>query len=151
MQRWIVSATAVASLSLALPALAQFAKVDDAIKYRQSALHLQNYHLSRLGAMVTGRIPFDPKAAAEHAETLAAVTKLPFVAFVDGSDKGDTRAKPEIWAEKDKFDAVAAKLHEQVLQLVAAAKSGNQSQIKSAVGVVGKTCKSCHDDYQRPI
>jgi cytochrome c556 len=151
MQRWILGTMAAASLSLALPVLAQFAKADEAIKYRQSALYLQNYHLSRLGAMVSGRAPFDPKAATEHAQTLAAVTMLPFSAFVDGSHKGDTRAKPEIWTEKEKFNAVANKLHEEVLQLVAATKTGNQAQIKSAVGTVGKTCKSCHDDYKTPL
>jgi cytochrome c556 len=151
-QRWMRIATAAAGVSIALPAFAQsngFARIDDAIKYRQSALVLQNYHLGRLAAMVNGRIPFDPKAAVEHAETLAAVSRLPFVAFIDESHKGNTRAKPEIWTEKDKFNAAAAKLHEEVVKLNATAKTGDLAQIKSAVGAVGKSCKACHDDYQK--
>lgn len=151
-RRWMLIATAATALSFVWPAFAQnngFARIDDAIKYRQSALVLQNYHLGRLAAMVNGRIPFDPKAAVEHAETLAAVSKLPFVAFIDASDKGNTRAKPEIWTERDKFNAAAAKLQEEVAKLNATAKGGDLAQIKSAVGAVGKSCKACHDDYQR--
>ena len=151
---WMLNAGAAACLAIGVPVFAQsngFAKIDDAIRYRQSALYLQNYHLGRLGAMANGRIPFDPKAALEHAEALAAVSKLPFMAFIDGSDKGNTRAKPEIWTEKDKFDAGAIKMQEEVAKLNAAAKSGNLAQIKSAVGAVGKSCKSCHDDYQKPL
>lgn len=154
MNRWMLVAGAAAAVAIVVPAFAQsntFAKIGDAIKYRQSALHLQNYHLGRLGAMANGRIPFDPRSAAEHAETLVAISKLPFVAFVDGSDKGNTRAKREIWTEKDKFNAGATRLDEEVVKLNAAAKSGNLVQIKSAVGAVGKTCKSCHDDYQKPL
>lgn len=153
-RKMLVVGTAAAALAIVLPTFAQsnaFAKIADAIKYRQSALYLQNYHLGRLGAMANGRIPFDPKAAVEHADTLAAISKLPFGAFVDGSDKGNTRAKREIWTEKDKFNAGATRLHEEVVKLNTAAKSGNLVHIKSAVGAVGKTCKSCHDDYQKPL
>ena len=45
-------------------------------------------HFGRLGAMAQGRVPFDAKLAAENADVLAAVGKLPFTAFVEGSDKG---------------------------------------------------------------
>ena len=30
----------------------------------------------------------------------------------------------------------------------AAAKTGNLDTIKAAVGSLGKSCKSCHDDYR---
>jgi cytochrome c556 len=153
MNRWMLRAAAAAGLAIALPAFAQsqgFAKADDAIKYRQSVLYMLSYHLGKLGAMANGRVPFDAKAAVGHAEILAAVSKLPFAAFVDGSDKGTTRAKPEIWTERDKFNAGATKLDEEVVKLSAAANSGNLAQIKSAVGAVGQTCKACHDDYQKP-
>jgi cytochrome c556 len=146
-----VTAAALAGMATALPAAAQFAKPEDAIKYRQSAMFLQAQHLGRLGAMANGRVPFDAKAAVENADVLLVVSKLPFAAFVDGTDKGNTRAKPEIWAEKDKFMAGATKMQEEVVKLNAAAKSGNIDQIKAAVGEVGKTCKGCHDNYQKPL
>jgi cytochrome c556 len=51
------------------------------------------------------------------------------------------------WKEKDKFDAAANKMQEEVVKLNAAAKSGNVDQLKSAVGTVGRACKACHDDF----
>ncbi len=146
-----LAAAALAGAALALPAAAQFAKPEDAIKYRQSAMFLQAQHLGRLGAMASGRVPFDAKAAVESADVLLVVTRLPFAAFVDGTDKGgNTRAKPEIWAEKDKFMAAAAKMQDEVVKLNAAAKTGTLDALRPAVGEVGRACKACHDSYQKP-
>jgi len=78
------------------------------------------------------------------------LNRLQFAAFIDGSDKGNTRAKPEIWTEKDKFAAAITKSQEDVLKLAAAGKTGNLEQIKAAAGAVGQSCKACHDAYQKP-
>jgi cytochrome c556 len=134
----------------ALPAAAQFRNADAAIKYRQSAMYLQNNHMSRLFAMANGQVPFDAKVASEQIEIVSMLNRLQFAAFIEGSDKGNTRAKPEIWTEKDKFAAAIAKSQEDVLKLAAAGKTGNLEQIKAAAGAVGQSCKACHDAYQKP-
>ena len=146
------SSLALAALALvtALPAAAQFQKPEDAIKYRKSVMFLQGQHFGRIMAMVNGRVPFDAKAAQDNAALLDTIDKLPFAAFIEGTDKGDTRAKPEIWAQRAKFDAAAQKLQDEVAKLNAAAKTGNLDQIKTAAGPVGQACKACHDDYQKP-
>jgi cytochrome c556 len=143
---------AVAALGLltALPAAAQWRNADAAIKYRQSAMSLQGNHMARLMAMANGQVPFDAKVASEQIEIIALLNKLQFAAFIDGSDKGNTRAKPEIWAEKDKFNAAIAKSQDDVSKLAAAGKTGNLDQIKAAAGAVGQSCKACHDAYQKP-
>jgi cytochrome c556 len=146
MTRFLLAA--VVGLAAALPAAAQFRNTDAAITYRQSVMQVQNFHLGRISAMANGRMPFDAKVAAEDAALLDTIDKLPFVAFIDGSDKGDTRAKPEIWKERAKFDAAALKMQEDVARLNAAAKSGSLDAIKAAAGAVGQSCKACHDDYQ---
>ena len=134
----------------ALPAAAQFQRPDQAIKYRQSAMSLQNTHVGRIFAMANGRVPFDAKVAAENIEIVAMLNRLQFTAFIEGTDKGgNTRAKPEIWTEKDKFAAAVAKSQEDVSKLVAAGKTGNIDQIKAAIGAVGASCKACHDTYQK--
>lgn len=139
---------AVIGLTAALPAAAQFKNAEAAITYRQSVMQVQNHHLGRIFAMVNGRMPFDAKVAAEDAALLDTIDKLPFVAFIDGSDKGDTNAKPEIWKQRAKFDAAALKMQEDVAKLNAAAKTGSLDAIKAAAGAVGQSCKACHDDYQ---
>ena len=139
-----------AAAAFALPAAAQFAKPEDAIKYRQSVMFLQGQHLGRIFAMASGRAPFDAKAAVDNAVLLDTIDKLPFAAFVDGTDKGNTRAKPEVWTERAKFGAAAQKMQDEGSKLVAAAKTGDQAQIRTAAGAVGGACKACHDSYQKP-
>lgn len=136
------------ALSLSGPAAAQFAKAEDAIKYRQSALFIMQQNFARVGAMVQGKAPFDAKIAAESMATAEYAAKLPWSAFVEGSDKGDTKAKSEIWSERAKFNQHAEKMQSEMTKLSLAAKSGNLDNIKVAFGPAGATCKACHDDFR---
>ena len=81
---------AASALTLCVPASAQFAKAEDAIKYRQSALFVMGQHFGRLGAMANGRAPFDAKAAQENADIVAQMAKPPWAGF----GAGKTRAPP---------------------------------------------------------
>ena len=145
----LMVAAAVGALATALPAAAQFAKPEDAIRYRRAAFTVMATHFGRVAAMANGRIPFDAKAAADNAELATLVSKLPFAGFVEGSDKGDTKAEPKLWTEMDKFRASAAKMQEEMTKLNAAAKTGNIDTLKAAVGETGRSCKSCHDSYRK--
>jgi cytochrome c556 len=138
----------IAALAAA-PAHAQFAKPEDAIKYRQSALFVMGQNFSRVGAMASGRAPFDAKVAAESAAVVEYMSKLPWAAFGEGTDKGNTKAKADIWKESDKFRAAASKMQEEVAKLNAAAKTGNLDQIKATFGAAAQTCKACHDDFRK--
>ena len=149
MKKLLVALVATLGALVSLPAAAQFQKPEDAIKYRQSAMALQGNHLGRVFAMANGRMPFDAKVAADNIEIVATLNRLQFAGFVDGSAVGNTRAKPEIWAEKDKWNAAVAKSQEEVVKLTAAGKSGNLDQIKAAVGGVGQSGKACHDNYRK--
>lgn len=134
---------------IALPAAAQFAKPEDAIKYRKAAFTVMGTHFGRVAAMANGRIPFDAKMAADNAEIANVMAKLPYAGFVPGSDKGDTKAEPKMWTEMDKFNAAATKMQEEMGKLNVAAKGGNLDAIKAAVGETGKSCKACHDNYRK--
>lgn len=131
---------------LAAPASAQFAKSEDAIKYRQSALSVMAHHFGRLGAMANGKAPFDAKQAADNAAVLETMAKLPWTAFGDGTEGG--KAKPEVWKEKAKFTEHADKFQAEAAKLVAAAKTGDLAQLKTAFGPAAQTCKSCHDAFR---
>ncbi|WP_198970257.1 c-type cytochrome [Xylophilus sp. ASV27] len=144
-----LTAAASAALLLSLPAAAQFAKSEDAIKYRQSALFVMGQHFSRLGAMASGRAPFDAKVAQENADIVAALAKLPWAGFGPGTDKGaPTKAKPEVWTEQAKFMELADKMQAETLKLAAAAKTGSLDEVKAAFGPAANSCKACHDAYR---
>jgi cytochrome c556 len=153
MKKIAALAFAVITGALSAPAFAQFAKPEDAIKYRQSAFFIMAQNVGRIGAMAQGRVPFDAKVAAESAATAEFMSKLPWSAFGDGTQKGSipTRAKSEIWSEKAKFDGLSDRLQAEMSKLNAAAKSGSLDNIKAAMGGVGATCKACHDDYQAKL
>ncbi|MDB5846667.1 MAG: cytochrome [Rhodoferax sp.] len=139
---------AASALALSVPASAQFAKPEDAIKYRQSALFVMSQHFGRIGAMVNGRVPFDAKAAADNADIVATMAQLPWAAFGPGTDKGNTKAKPEIWAEQAKFKEHSDKLIAETGKLAVAAKTGNLDTLKTAFGSTAGSCKACHDAFR---
>ena len=142
-------AATLIGLATALPAAAQFAKPEDAIKYRKAVFTVMGTHFGRVAAMANGKAPFDAKVAADSAEIATSMSKLPYVAFIPGSDKGDTRAKPEIWTEGDKVKGLAEKMQDEMVKFNAASKTGNIDTIKAAVGETGKACKACHDNYRK--
>ena len=143
-------AAAATLLAMAAPASAQFAKPEDAIKYRQSALSVMGTHFGRVGAMANGRVPFDAKVAADNTELVATMAKLPWAGFVPGSEQGgNTRAKAEIWTEQAKFKDSADKLIAESTKLAAAAKTGNLDALKTAFAATAGTCKACHDAYRK--
>lgn len=145
----VPAAALVAGLATALPAAAQFQKPEDAVKYRKAGMTLMAAHFGRVAAMANGRVPFDAATAQANADIVLTLSKLPFAGFVEGTATGDTKAKPEIWSEPDKFKAGATKMQDEVAKLNLAAKTGNLDQIKAAVGEVGKSCKACHDNYRK--
>ena len=145
----ILAMAALIGFGAAWPAAAQFQKPEDAIKYRKAAFTVMATHFGRLGAMANGKIPFDAKVAADNADIALMMSKLPYVAFVEGTDKGDTKAKPEIWAEPDKFRAAATKMQDEMVKLNAAAKTGSVDILKAAFGPTGQACKGCHDTYRK--
>jgi cytochrome c556 len=147
----VITAAAALSLSLAaiLPAQAQFAKPEDAVKYRKASFTVMAAHFGRLGAMANGKAPYDAKAAADNAELVATLAKLPWAAFGEGTDKGETRAKPEIWKDAAKFKEAADKMQTEMGKLNVAAKAGNVDALKAAFGPAAASCKACHDNFRK--
>lgn len=139
-------ALAAVVATVALPASAQFAKPEDAIKYRQSALSVMGTHFSRLGAMANGKMPFDAKSAQESAEIVAFMSKLPWAGFGAGTEGG--KSKPEVWKEQAKFNDLAGKMEAEAVKLNAASKAGNVDSLKAAFGPAASSCKSCHDSFR---
>ena len=148
MKKAILFLMAVSASAISFTASAQFAKPEDAIKYRKAALTVTAAHFGRLGAMAQGKAAFDAKVAVENAEVVANMAKLPWAAFGEGTDVGETRAKPEVWKQSAKFKEAADKYQAESVKLLAAAKTGKEDAFKTAFTAAAGTCKSCHDDFR---
>lgn len=103
-------------------------------------------HFGRIGAMVNGKAPFDAKVAADNAEIVAAMAKLPWAGFAPGADS--PKALPVIWKDAAKFKDLTEKVQAETAKLSAAAKTGNQEALKTAFGAAAGACKACHDDFR---
>jgi len=142
------AALAVLAAAVA-PAHAQFAKPEDAIKYRQGAFIVMGKHFRSLGDMANGKAPFDARIAAADAEVLAVVSSLPYAAFGPGTERGaNTKANPQIWQKTAEFNKDADDSRAEVAKLVAAARGGSLDAIKAAFNPAAKTCKACHDSFK---
>jgi cytochrome c556 len=99
--------------------------------------------------MTSGKAPYDAKMAADNADIVAVMAKLPWAGFVPGTETGgNTKAKPEIWTEQAKFKENSEKLQAETVKLAAAAKTGDLAALKTAFGATADTCKACHDAYR---
>ena len=149
MKHLLSAATLAILCATPFAAHAQFAKAEDAVKYRKSSLSVLGTHFGRVGTIVKGERPYDKAAVEADVAIVEMMSKLPWNAFPPGSDTGDTRAQPEIWKEQAKFKERAEKMQAEVAKLSVAAKSGDLGAIKTAFGAAGQSCKACPDDFRK--
>jgi len=126
----------------------QFTKAEDAIKYRKNALYVMDVQYNQLKAMAQGKISYDAKSAMDAAIVVEVLAKLPWAAFGEGTDKGETKAKPEIWTESGKFRDAQEKFITEATKLATSAKTGKLEDLKVAVNATNETCKNCHSNFK---
>ena len=142
-------AAIVCALLGAAPAYAQFAKPEDAYKYRAAVMTLQGAHMARINSQLRAPSP-NLQTITENAVLLDTLNKLFYTAFPEGSDMvANSRAKPEIWKNQAKFKEYADRLNGDVAKLVAASKGGDQAATRTAFQATAGACKACHDDFRR--
>ena len=67
--------------------------------------------------------------------------------FPAGSDKGETKAKPEIWSDRATFDKI---LKDAQAAAAALAEVKEEAAFRPAMGALGQNCKACHDKFKMP-
>jgi len=143
---WVLVVAVVGLLAGA--AFAQFAKTEDAVKYRQSVMSLIGTHFTRMGAVVKGEAPYNKEAFEKNAVLVDSLYRLPLDAFMaPGSDKG-SGMKADALTQKDKFTQMHNTTEAELAKLVAVAKGGDLNAIKPQFGAAGASCKACHDAYR---
>ncbi|GAB3277485.1 c-type cytochrome [Parahaliea aestuarii] len=140
------------SATIAAPlAISHFDDKEPMQSSRQSYFALVAASFGPIGAMVKGDMPWDEAALKSYAGDLENLTELNALRFfAAGSEKGTTRAKPEIWSNMQDFSDKYAALQQAAEQLeeVVDDSAGDRKAVAQAFGEVGQTCKACHDDYK---
>lgn len=139
----------VATASMAQPASSEKHAVY-ATELRQSIFKLLGSNMGPLGAMAKGKIPLDAKVIEKNAIRINQLSLMIADYTRTDTTKFDvkTEALAKIWQEPEHFSKDIDKLTIASSRLIAAAKSNNESEIKKAIGGVGKTCGGCHDDFK---
>ena len=142
-------AIAAAAIAVATSALAQ-PKPEQYVKHRQSALSLMGWYFGSLGPVAKGEKPFNKEEATKATALVATLAKLPYDSFVAGTESiGNTQALPAVWSNNAKFKELATKLGTETDTLAKMAAAGDEAGFKKQFGVVGGTCKACHDDFRK--
>ena len=127
-------------------AMAQFAKADDAVEYREAAMTLMSSHFGRMGPVVKKEIPYNKEQIKENVALLNRLAALPWAAYAPGTEGG--RAKPEVWSDAEGFKQAKVKYLDSLKPLTVAADAGDFDALRVAFGNTAKSCKACHDSYR---
>lgn len=143
------SATLAFSLLIAAPAAhAQDARAAQQVKLRQSAYTVLGAQMGLMGAMASGRAPYDAAAFRTAAERAAFIANYVPELFPAGSVTPNSKAKAELWQQQADFQKLMKDMQAKTAALATAARSNDLETIKPAFGATGGSCKACHDKYK---
>lgn len=145
----LIAATAL--IALAGTASADI-KPEDAIKWRQSGYGFMAWNMARIKANLEGAA-FNKDEVVKAANSIKAVANSGLGSlYLPGTDQGTgwekTRAKPEIWSDKEKVGKAAKAFGAEANQMAVVADSGDAAAVKEQFGKLAATCKGCHDDFK---
>jgi cytochrome c556 len=144
----IGTATAIA-IALSPLAISHFDDKEMQQSYRQSWFALVAFNFGPMASSVKGEIPWNQEAMVRWSNDLAALASMNVMrGFTEGSDKGTTRAKPEIWQNLEDFESKLKDMKSAVATLQETVAGGDKAAIAEQVGATGKACKACHDEYK---
>ncbi len=125
-------------------------RAERAAETRQALLRVMVWNFGPLAAMARDRIEFDAERVAINAERLAALSKMLSDAFAADTRGYDltTEALDVIWERPDAFAEKIRANMEASEALAAAAATGDEGAMTRAIGELGSTCGSCHDDFR---
>jgi len=127
------------------PALA--AEEDD-IKYRKNVMKALGGHMGSVASIVGGKA--GPAAHLPgHVAAIVDISMMTKDLFPEGSDFGETTALPKIWEDPGAFTRELRMFEAAAATLGQAAGSGDMAAIGAALGELGKSCKSCHENFRQ--
>ncbi len=146
--RFLLAALATCMTTSALAEM----KVEDAIKWRQSAYSTMAWNMGRIKGNLEG--DYKQSEVIQAANVIQAIANAGMGSlYVPGSEKGkgwkETRVKPELFTDGPKVGKIAGEFNTAANALAQVAASGDAAAVKAAFGQLGASCKSCHDAYRK--
>lgn len=136
--------------SVAITGVSQAQSPADAVTARQNAMKEKGAAVFRtIRPFVqngTGSLADVQKAA----ETLVSHNGKYQAYWPAGTELGvaGSKTKPELWQQPDRLARLIADIEEKSTAMLAAARSGDAGQIRTAFAATTAACNACHDAYQ---
>ncbi len=134
----------VFTVSIVTPPLTWADEDDLSYKYRGAVMQAIGGHMTAVTVIMRGKMYEDELAV--HTESIANLAKLVPTIFPAGSDVAKSEALSKIWEEPDSFSKVVERFIDASDKLHQAVQT--QTGIRDAFAELGKTCKSCHDNFR---
>jgi len=143
-----------AAVAVTLGSLAGFAaaqvKPEIMVKQRQSAMTLIGKYWGPIAGMASGKVsPYNADVISRNATYLENLAQMPWDGFHDSTkDEKNTKALPEVWSQKAKFDELAQRLQTETAKLGEVARKKDEAGVKMQYAAVGKVCGACHEGFR---
>lgn len=126
-------------------AMIAHAKVTNpAVKARQAAMSTIGDSMKVLGGMAKGKMAFDAEKASAATAAIVAKAKMVPQLFEAQETDPETEAKPEIWANWEKFTGNA-----DALQVAAGGVDTTSLEgVQTGVMKLAEACKECHKEFR---
>jgi cytochrome c556 len=119
---------------------------EEVIKYRQKVMKSLGAHNGAVSSIIKGRVSYKNHLEM-HARAIADAAATILALFPEGSDFGETKAKPEVWGKRAEFEK-AAKNSEQAAADFLKAVKGKDKDLGPAYKKLGESCKECHKQFR---
>ncbi len=122
-----------------------------ATELRQSVFKLLASNMAPLGGMAKGKLAFDKEKIEKNAMRINQLSMMiaDYTSTNTSKFKVTTEALPKVWTERSAFEQRINDLTKASAHLQSIATTASESEIKQAIGGVGKTCGGCHDNFKQ--
>lgn len=126
------------------------AKPDVLVKQRQAVMTLQGKYFGPIAGMASGKVtPYNADVVSRSATYLENLSQMAWDGFHESTKGEKSRALPEIYSQRAKFDELAQRLQTETAKLGQMARAKDEAGVKQQYAAVGKTCGACHESFRQ--
>ena len=118
------------------------------IKYRQNVMKSVSGHMGAIVDILKNRLPLKDHIT-DHARSMLQISRMTLSIFPEGSGKGRTKSKQEIWEKWSEFESAANDFERESSKLLEVAQSGDLEELSKQVRATSKTCSGCHRNFRK--
>jgi len=154
MKRMVLGSLGCIALAAVVVATAPASRAADdkaAIEARKAIMKQVGANAQEIGKFTKGESRESVADIGKRADTIAELARKATEAFKQKTEAVpgvETTAKPEIWADWNKFAELMGNMEKAAGGVSAAAASGSEAAVKTAATDMGKACGACHSNFR---